>query len=75
MKNLEVVTRDMNHFDPAGRTFDRVVSVEMFEHMRNYRELMRRISTWLRPGGRLFVHICAPVVPLPLRDGGATTTG
>ena len=57
LKNLEVVTCDMNHFDPAGRTFNRVVSVEMFEHMRNYRELMRRVSTWLRPGGRLFVHI------------------
>lgn len=51
-----VVTADMNTFAPAG-TFDRVVSVEMFEHMRNHRELMRRISTWLVPGGRLFVHI------------------
>jgi cyclopropane-fatty-acyl-phospholipid synthase len=55
-RNLEVVTADVNVFEP-GRTFDRVVSVEMFEHMRNYRLLMRRIASWLDPGGKLFVHI------------------
>lgn len=54
--NLTVVTADMNRFTPEGH-FDRVVSVEMFEHMRNHRELLRRISTWLKPGGKLFVHI------------------
>ena len=53
---VEVVTRDINAFDP-GRRFDRVVSVEMFEHMRNYDLLLRRIATWLAPGGRLFVHV------------------
>jgi cyclopropane-fatty-acyl-phospholipid synthase len=57
-RNLEVVTADANAFEP-GRTFDRVLSVEMFEHMRNYRLLMRRISSWLDPGGKLFVHIFA----------------
>lgn len=56
LKNLEVRTADMVHFD-AGKRFDRVVSVEMFEHMRNYGELLRRISGWLEPGGSLFVHI------------------
>ena len=56
LDNVQVVTSDMNHFEPR-EVFDRVVSVEMFEHMRNYEELLRRISTWLRPGGRLFVHI------------------
>jgi cyclopropane-fatty-acyl-phospholipid synthase len=56
LANVRVVTADMNHFE-AGEEFDRVVSVEMFEHMRNYEELLRRIGTWLRPGGRLFVHI------------------
>jgi len=56
IRNLEVRTCDMNHFDP-GETFDRVVSVEMFEHMKNYRELMKRIASWLNPGGKLFVHI------------------
>ncbi|NIO15487.1 MAG: methyltransferase domain-containing protein [Deltaproteobacteria bacterium] len=54
--NVRVVTADMNDFQ-TGETFDRVVSVEMFEHMRNYRELMRRISTWMRPGAYLFVHL------------------
>lgn len=56
LKNLEIITCDMNDFATEAR-FDRVVSVEMFEHMRNYRELMRRISGWLKPGGQLFVHI------------------
>jgi cyclopropane-fatty-acyl-phospholipid synthase len=54
--NLQVLTADMNHFDADGR-FDRVVSVEMFEHMRNYARLLERISRWLVPDGRLFVHI------------------
>lgn len=56
LSNVEVITADMNVFSPVG-TFDRVVSVEMFEHMRNYEELLRRISTWLNPNGKLFVHI------------------
>jgi cyclopropane-fatty-acyl-phospholipid synthase len=55
-KNLTVLTRDMNVFE-AGGGFDRVVSVEMFEHMKNYDLLMRKIAGWLRPGGKLFVHI------------------
>lgn len=55
--NLRVVTADMNGFEPPESGWDRVVSVEMFEHMRNHRELLRRISGWLAPGGRLFVHI------------------
>jgi len=54
--NLTVITADMNDFEPEG-TFDRVVSVEMFEHMRNWKELLRRISTWLNPDGQLFVHV------------------
>lgn len=56
LTNLRVVTADMNEYT-TDQTFDRVVSVEMFEHMRNHRELMRRISTWLKPQGRLFVHV------------------
>ena len=54
--NLEVITADMNDFDIARR-FDRVVSVEMFEHMRNWSELLRRINGWLKLDGKLFVHI------------------
>jgi cyclopropane-fatty-acyl-phospholipid synthase len=58
LENLEVVTSDMNHLSfPEGTRFDRVVSVEMFEHMRNYEQLLRRIAGWLRPQGTLFVHI------------------
>lgn len=55
--NLQVITADMNGFDPPERGYDRVVSVEMFEHMRNHELLMGRIASWLAPGGRLFVHI------------------
>jgi len=56
ISNLEIRTADMIHFDP-GQTFNRIVSIEMFEHMRNYQELLRRVSTWLHPQGTLFVHI------------------
>ncbi len=55
LANLEVVTADVNGFDPDGR-FDRVVSVEMFEHVRNHERLLARIARWLEPDGRLFVH-------------------
>jgi cyclopropane-fatty-acyl-phospholipid synthase len=58
LDNVEVITCDANVLDfPAERRFDRVVSVEMFEHMRNYETLLRRIAGWLRPAGTLFVHI------------------
>jgi cyclopropane-fatty-acyl-phospholipid synthase len=58
LRNVEVITCDANELDfPAGQRFDRVVSVEMFEHMRNYQALLGRIAGWLRPGGTLFVHI------------------
>jgi len=55
--NVEVLTRDVNHleFDPA--CFHRVVSIEMFEHMRNYQLLLARIARWMKPEGRVFVHI------------------
>lgn len=56
LSNVRVVTADMNQFTTEER-FDRVVSVEMFEHMRNYRELLRRIRGWLKDDGRLFVHL------------------
>lgn len=56
LTNLTVVTQDMNVFDP-GRQFDRIVSVEMFEHMMNWRDLMTRVRSWLKPDGRFFMHI------------------
>ncbi|MFW6163702.1 MAG: SAM-dependent methyltransferase [Planctomycetota bacterium] len=55
-ENVQVVTADANVFE-TERRFDRVISVEMFEHMRNYRRLLARIGSWLRPEGKLFVHI------------------
>lgn len=55
-KNVQVITCDMNAF-AIDRKFDRVVSVEMFEHMRNYKELLSRISGWLKDDGKLFFHI------------------
>ncbi len=58
LTNVEVITADMNEFDP-GEKFDRIVSVEMFEHMRNYGELFRRIARCMRPGALLFVHVFA----------------
>lgn len=54
--NLEVITCDMNDFQADGE-FDRVVSVEMFEHMANWRALLGKVKTWLKPDGRLFIHI------------------
>jgi cyclopropane-fatty-acyl-phospholipid synthase len=56
LTNLRVVTSDMNVFAPDAQ-FDRIVSVEMFEHMMNWRELMMRIRAWLKPDGRFFMHI------------------
>ena len=54
--NVRVITADMNDFFAEGR-YDRVVSVEMFEHMRNWAALMARVHDWLRPGGKFFMHI------------------
>jgi cyclopropane-fatty-acyl-phospholipid synthase len=55
--NLKVLTCDMNVFDIGADAFDRVVSIEMFEHMKNYQRLLANVARWLRPGGLLFVHI------------------
>lgn len=54
--NLRVITCDMNTFDSELR-FDRVVSIEMFEHMRNWPELFRRVHGWLKPAGQFFMHV------------------
>ncbi|NID06599.1 class I SAM-dependent methyltransferase [Luteibacter jiangsuensis] len=59
LANVRVITCDVNTLELDPAQFDRCVSVEMFEHMRNYDMLMRRIALWLRPGGKLFVHIFA----------------
>ena len=71
VQNLEVVTADMNDFT-TERRFDRVVSVEMFEHMRNYGQLLARIRGWLKPQAQLFVHIfCHREFTYPFKTEGA----
>jgi len=70
LRNVEVITADMNSYYAFG-TFDRVVSIEMFEHMRNYAALMRAISQWLAPRGRFFLHIfCHRDTPYEFLDRG-----
>ena len=56
LSNLTVITEDMNKFS-ADQQFERVVSIEMFEHMRNWPLLLQNISRWVKPGGRVFLHI------------------
>ena len=58
LRNLEIVTCDVNRLEfPEGTRFDRVVSVEMFEHMRNYETLLARVASWMAERATLFVHI------------------
>jgi cyclopropane-fatty-acyl-phospholipid synthase len=59
LDNVRVVTTDVNRLEQPAARFDRCVSIEMFEHMRNYDTLLARIACWLRPQGKLFVHIFA----------------
>ncbi|HEU5133877.1 MAG TPA: cyclopropane-fatty-acyl-phospholipid synthase family protein [Steroidobacteraceae bacterium] len=71
LRNVEVLTCDMNDF-ATDRRFDRVVSVEMFEHMRNYARLFELISGWLEHDGRFFMHIFVHrSVPYLFEDRGA----
>ena len=58
LDQVEVATADMNEFVPR-RSFDRIVSVEMFEHLRNWPEALRRVAGWLEPDGRVFLHVFA----------------
>jgi cyclopropane-fatty-acyl-phospholipid synthase len=70
LANIQVITCDMNDFD-APLQYDRIVSVEMFEHMRNYRLLFRRVSEWLRRDGKFFMHIfCHRSSPYAFVDNG-----
>ena len=57
LSNLAIITCDMNDFEVAAGRFDRVVSVEMFEHMKNWPRLFAAIARWLKPGGLFFLHI------------------
>jgi cyclopropane-fatty-acyl-phospholipid synthase len=57
LANIQIITCDMNVFDTTAAGYDRVVSVEMFEHMKNWPRLMAHIARWLRPGGLFFAHV------------------
>jgi cyclopropane-fatty-acyl-phospholipid synthase len=77
LRNVRIVTADMNDFDASSiedfRPFDRVVSVEMFEHMRNWDALLERISRWLASDGKMFMHIFTHsrfAYPYEVRDAG-----
>lgn len=71
LHNISVLTCDMRDFD-IQQTFDRIVSVEMFEHMRNYQLLLQRVSHWLAPNGRAFVHVfCHRHTPYLFETEGA----
>ena len=56
LRNITVITADANVFEPTGR-FDRMVSVEMFEHMANWEALLTKVRGWLKPDGRVFIHV------------------
>jgi cyclopropane-fatty-acyl-phospholipid synthase len=68
--NVRVLTADMNDFR-IDRPFDRIVSVEMFEHMRNWRVLFHRVNGWLAPGGLFFMHVfCHRSTPYAFEERG-----
>jgi len=72
LHNLQIITADMNRFEAPG-VYDRIVSVEMFEHMRNYDFLLARIASWMKPDALLFVHIFTHrqfAYPFEARDAG-----
>ena len=72
LANVEIITTDVNRLDLSAETFDRCVSIEMFEHMRNYDTLLGNIARWLKPGGKLFVHIfCHRSLMYPFETEGS----
>jgi cyclopropane-fatty-acyl-phospholipid synthase len=71
-RNVQIITADMNDFAAPDR-YDRVVSVEMFEHMRNWGALLERVSRWMKPDGKLFIHIFTHArfaYPFEVRNSG-----
>ncbi|KAF5355488.1 hypothetical protein D9758_006352 [Tetrapyrgos nigripes] len=79
LKNLEIITADVNtHEFPEEKRFDRILSIEMFEHMKNYQVLLKKIASWLRPSSSsspddeslLFIHIfCHRITPYHFEEG------
>lgn len=74
LSNLQVITGDVVEYEFDPSSFDRVVSIELFEHMKNYKLLMAKVSRALKPGGKLFVHIFShKITPYDFEDGWMTT--
>ncbi|KAK6833973.1 methyltransferase domain-containing protein [Apiospora arundinis] len=74
LKNLKVITGDVADYEFKKESFDRIVSIEMFEHMKNYELLMAKCARALKPGGKLFVHIFAHKdTPYDFESGWMTT--
>ncbi|OAQ97360.1 hypothetical protein LLEC1_01281 [Akanthomyces lecanii] len=74
LKKLQVLTGDVVDYEFEPEQFDRVVSIELFEHMKNYELLMQKVSRALKPGGKLFVHIFAHcTTPYDFEDGWMAT--
>ena len=72
LANVRVITCDVNRLQLPGNSFDRCISIEMFEHMRNYATLLERVGGWLREEGKLFVHIfCHRTLLYPFETDGA----
>ena len=70
LSNIEVITVDINDFDTDKR-FDRIVSIEMFEHVRNYQQLFDKVSSWLDSNGKLFLHVfCHRYLMYPFEEEG-----
>ena len=70
LTNIQVITEDMKEFN-TDKKFDRIVSLEMFEHMKNYKKLFSRVSSWLKNDGLFFMHIfCHKTVPYEFIDNG-----
>ncbi|GAA4345320.1 SAM-dependent methyltransferase [Kangiella taiwanensis] len=70
LSNIEVITVDINQFE-TDKTFDRIVSIEMFEHIRNYQQLFQRIEQWLNDEGKVFLHIfCHRYLMYPFEEEG-----
>jgi cyclopropane-fatty-acyl-phospholipid synthase len=71
LNNISIITTDVNQLELDNHQFDRVVSIEMFEHMRNYEHLLQRVGSWLKPSGKLFVHIfCHKTLAYPFETQG-----
>ena len=74
ISNLTVITGDVVDYEFDAETFDRIVSIELFEHMKNYELLMKKVARSLRPGGKLFVHIFAhKTTPYDFEEGWMST--